>query len=137
MTERINVASKIVFNRIHAISALILWIVIGIIACVLMSDSYALDDFAWLGIVGGIILGVSNLFIINNKYAWQVATIDEIRELKIILEKDIKKEIDEIKKSLPNDNSENVISSNIWICANCGEKNSLDTKYCKKCDCPR
>ena len=121
MTERINVATKTVFNRIHAIGALILWIIIGVVAFKLMSDNYLFEDYAWLGIAGGVIVGIIRLFIINNKYAWQVATIEEIRDLKILLE----------KEAVSNNSSSD--STEVWVCTHCGETNPVGPKFCKKC----
>ena len=66
MTERINVATKTLLNRVRAVIALIFWIIIGIIAFVWINDGYY-DDFAWLGIVGGLVIGIIRLFIINDK----------------------------------------------------------------------
>ncbi len=128
MTERINVSAKTTINRIHAVSALLLWIIIGIVVFKLMSDSYFFDDFAWIGIIGGIIIGIIRLFIINDKYAWQVATIEEIRDLKILIEN---KTLSNNSSSTSNDSSSD--STGVWVCTHCGENNPIGTRFCKKC----
>ena len=128
MTERINVSAKTTINRIHAVSALLLWIIIGIVVFILMSDSYSFDDFAWIGIIGGIIIGIIRLLIINDKYAWQVATIEEIRDLKILIEN---KTLSNNSSSTSNDSSSD--STGVWVCTHCGENNPIGTRFCKKC----
>ena len=100
MTERINVATKTLFNRIRAVIGLVFWIVVGIIIYLWLSDRYYFD-FAWVGIVGGIVIGIIRLFVINDKYAWQVATLEEIQSLKSLLSSEKEKnKIDEVGRKV-------------------------------------
>ena len=85
MTERINVETKTMLNRLHAGFAFIFWIAAGVFITLQYSSDY---DYAWLAAVIGIVIGFTRMFIINNKYAWQVATLEEIRDIKVLLEKE-------------------------------------------------
>lgn len=89
MTEKINVSAKTSFNRLHAFLAFVFWVVVGyflkdIIRC----------DFEWAPLLIGLLVGIVRMFIINDKYAWQVATLEEIRDIKAMLESGGKKEIE-------------------------------------------
>lgn len=92
MTERINVAAKTLFNRIHAAIALVFWILLGFFLSRVLELELRLSH--WLSLLIslalGIGVGVVRMFIINGRYAWQVATIEEIRDLKAMLEEKLK-----------------------------------------------
>ena len=141
MTERINVATKTLLNRVRAVIALIFWIIIGIIAFVWINDGYY-DDFAWLGIVGGLVIGIIRLFIINDKYAWQVATIEEIRDIKKILEtngKEINSSISADSEEKKLEKKESTIREGYEIIEKDGKKFAIvkngnpDNVYCPYC----
>lgn len=100
LTEGINVGVKTGFNRFHAILAFLFWLGVGIFVHVRFDNI--------LFVVAGILIGIVRLFLINDKYAWQVATLEEIRYVKSLLsdEKEYKKiievgkNIDEVKSML-------------------------------------
>jgi hypothetical protein len=100
LTEGINVGVKTGFNRFHAVLAFLFWLGVGIFAHVKFDSM--------LFVLAGIVIGIVRLFIINDKYAWQVATLEEIQYVKSLLleEKEYKKIIelgktmDEIKSML-------------------------------------
>lgn len=77
MTQGINVSIKRGANNAHAILAIIFWLVLGIVAHIMFDNIFF--------IIGGIAIGVVRLFVINDKYAWQVATLDEIQYVKSLL----------------------------------------------------
>ena len=94
MTERINVSAKTRFNRLHAFLALVFWIIAGyFVGYFLTKKMYC--DLEWVGLVAGIIIGIIRMFVINDKYAWQIATLEEIRDIKAMLEPEEKKESEE------------------------------------------
>lgn len=135
MTERINVEAKTQLNRAHAVIALIFWIGIGIAAFV------ADFDYAMAVLIAGIIIGIVRLFVINDKYAWQVATIEEIREIKEMLEQkgftDVSKA--EVKKDISQDKDEKSIKDQYEIIDYEGKKLAIvkggnkDNFYCPEC----
>ncbi|WP_027728828.1 hypothetical protein [Treponema sp. C6A8] len=91
MTEKINVEVKTLLNRIHAILALVSWVIIGICVYNWMKDSWKYEDYSWLGFLVCGVIGVIRLFIINDKYAWQVATYEEIKALESMVESKLEK----------------------------------------------
>ena len=83
MTEKFNVDAKTTFNRIHAALACVFWMALGFISQKIFNFREPTINIVL--VVCGIIIGIVRLFIINDKYAWQVATLEEIREVKIML----------------------------------------------------
>ena len=81
MTERINIEIKTRANRAHAALAVCFWSIVGIAAC----QYFEYSDYNWVAVVCGIFIGVIRLIVINNKFAWQIATIEEIRDIKKLL----------------------------------------------------
>ena len=86
MTERINVEVKSKLNRAHAVLACVFWIVLGGFGFAYLSNSWTMRKYAWVAIVFGIAFGIIRIFMINNKYAWQVATLEEIEYVQELLE---------------------------------------------------
>ena len=78
MVEEFDVGVKTFFNRVYAIIALVFWIVAGIFVL----DKLLPQKF---GVVVGILIGVVRLFIIRNKYSWEIATLNEINSIKTML----------------------------------------------------
>lgn len=138
MTEKINVAVKKTLNRVHAVIALIFWILAGVAGFIFLHEVLYAEEVSILAIIAGIIIGIVRLFIINDKYAWQVATLEEIRELrKIIADLGIKKSIQSNLSSnttgTKNTTSSTIKPEDVWVCTNCGETNPAGTKFCQKC----
>ena len=80
MTEKINVKFKTAMNRLHAVLAFLFWLALGIVAGKLVSE-IVYEDVSAICAVAGILIGIVRLFVINDKYAWQVATLEEIEKI--------------------------------------------------------
>ncbi len=85
MTEKINVKFRTAMNRLHAVLAFLFWIALGIVAGKLVSE-IVYEDVSAICAVAGILIGIVRLFVINDKYAWQVATLEEIEKIQKTLE---------------------------------------------------
>ena len=85
MTEKINVKFKTAMNRLHAVLAFLFWLALGIVAGKLVSE-IVYEDVSAICAVAGILIGIVRLFVINDKYAWQVATLEEIEKIQKTLE---------------------------------------------------
>ena len=85
MTEKINVKFKTAMNRLHAVLAFLFWVALGIVAGKLVSEN-VYEDVNAICAVAGILIGIVRLFVINDKYAWQVATLEEIEKIQKTLE---------------------------------------------------
>ena len=85
MTEKINVKFKTAMNRLHAVLAFLFWVALGIVAGKLVSE-IVYEDVSAICAVAGILIGIVRLFVINDKYAWQVATLEEIEKIQKTLE---------------------------------------------------
>ncbi len=80
MVEEFDIGAKKAFNRLHAFAALIFWPVV----CFFLSRIPVLAMLVlenW-GLVIGIAIGVVRLFVILDKYSWQIATLNELNEVK-------------------------------------------------------
>ena len=87
VVERINVAFKTALNRVHAVLALLFWIISGFVSFAWIKSKFPYAEIwflknSWIFIIIGIIIGLIRAFIILDKYSWQVTTIEEIRDVK-------------------------------------------------------
>ncbi len=111
MTEKINVTVRKGLNRAHAAIAFIFWLGLGIFLGmrglgekILFWMDSGLSLFVCF-LCGGLI-GIVRTVIINDKYAWQVATLEEIQDVRALLEseKDYNK-INEVSNNVSNLNN--------------------------------
>lgn len=114
MTEGINVRVRRALNRFHAGFACVFWVMLGIVVFLffrmggssLFSSIFGRDasywiseKISWFSLILGIVLGIVRMFVINDKYAWDVAILDEIERVKSMVSSETS-EIEEIKDLL-------------------------------------